>query len=143
MGERSEVPAGPTLGVEVEVEVVRAATAGEIERFFAGLSQSPTSGLVINPDPFFINQREQLVALAIRHAVPALSPLREHRCFAQVLNERQRQAAFLELSQRPRGSRCAAEPLGAARAAGPALLETALVLVRLRHLQWRYTTCDW
>jgi putative ABC transport system substrate-binding protein len=41
------------------------------------LSQPPTSGLVVNPDPFFINQIEQLVALAIRHAVPAISPHRE------------------------------------------------------------------
>ena len=67
--------AGRTL--EVKVEVVRAATAAEIESIFASLSQSPMSGLVINPDPFFVNQRELLVALAIRYAVPAISPYRE------------------------------------------------------------------
>jgi putative tryptophan/tyrosine transport system substrate-binding protein len=33
--------------------------------------------LVLGPDPLFNNRREQIVALAARHAVPAISPWRE------------------------------------------------------------------
>ena len=39
---------------------------------FATLAQLQASALVIAPDGFFLSQSEQLAALAVRHAVPAI-----------------------------------------------------------------------
>jgi putative ABC transport system substrate-binding protein len=62
--------AARTLGVELDI--LRASTEREIDHAFASLIQTPAGALVINPDPFFISRREQLVTLTARHAVPAI-----------------------------------------------------------------------
>jgi len=43
----------------------------------AASSTSLTKTLLVSPDPFFSLQREQIVALSTRHAVPAAYPWRE------------------------------------------------------------------
>ena len=60
-----------------QLHVVRAATAQEIDAAFATLVQLRAGALLIGTDPFFSSRREQFVALAARHAMPAIFDLRE------------------------------------------------------------------
>ena len=60
-----------------QLHVVRAATAQEIDAAFATLVQLRAGAVLIGTDPFFSSRREQFVALAARHAMPAIFDLRE------------------------------------------------------------------
>jgi putative ABC transport system substrate-binding protein len=56
----------------VQLSILQAGTEGEIETAFASLIQLQAGAVVVAPDPFFFNRREQLAALASHHAVPAI-----------------------------------------------------------------------
>jgi putative tryptophan/tyrosine transport system substrate-binding protein len=56
----------------VRLAILKAATEGEIDAAFAFLMQQQAGGLVVDGDPFFSSQREQLIAQAARHAVPTI-----------------------------------------------------------------------
>jgi putative ABC transport system substrate-binding protein len=60
-----------------ELLVFRASTERDFETAFAAMVQLRVGALLINVDPFFIGRREQIVALAARHAVPAIYDRRE------------------------------------------------------------------
>ena len=62
----------------VQLNILKAGTESEIDAAFAALVQLPAGALVVVGDPLFINRREQLVALASRHAVPAIYAFREY-----------------------------------------------------------------
>ena len=55
-----------------DVMMLEASTEGEFEATFATLTQKSASGLVVSDDALFANRRAVLVALAARHAVPAI-----------------------------------------------------------------------
>ena len=57
--------------------VLNASTENEIDLAFATLVQRGAGALLMSADTFFQVQREQLVALAARHAVPAMYEWRE------------------------------------------------------------------
>jgi putative tryptophan/tyrosine transport system substrate-binding protein len=61
----------------VQLQILKASTESEIDAAFATLTQSHADALVLGPDSLFGSRREQLVVLASRHAVPAISPWRE------------------------------------------------------------------
>jgi len=61
----------------VELLIVKARTTDEIDTAFADLGERHAGGLVVASDPFFSVQRDQLPALAARHAVPAIYQRRE------------------------------------------------------------------
>ena len=64
-------------GKGVELQILRAGTEAEIDSAFAALVQLRAGALVAATDPFFNSRREQLVALASHHAVPAIWEWRE------------------------------------------------------------------
>jgi ABC-type uncharacterized transport system substrate-binding protein len=59
----------------VQLDILKAGTEAEIDAAFAMLGQQHTGALLVAGVPF--SRREQLVALASRHAVPAIYPWRE------------------------------------------------------------------
>jgi putative ABC transport system substrate-binding protein len=61
----------------VQLHILKAASEGEIDAAFATLVQLQAGALVVGADSFFPSRREQLVALAARHAVPAIYEWRE------------------------------------------------------------------
>ena len=56
----------------MQLRILKASTESEIETAFASLDQLHAGALLVAGDPLFSTQREQLVALASRHAVPAI-----------------------------------------------------------------------
>jgi putative ABC transport system substrate-binding protein len=56
----------------MQLHILKAGTESEIAAAFAAIVQLHTDGLVIGTDVFFFSQREQLVALAARYAIPAI-----------------------------------------------------------------------
>jgi putative ABC transport system substrate-binding protein len=57
--------------------VVNASNEHEIDTAFATIAERRVGALLVASDPFFSNQREQLVTLAVRHAMPAVYFSRE------------------------------------------------------------------
>ncbi|HEY8872354.1 MAG TPA: ABC transporter substrate-binding protein [Stellaceae bacterium] len=60
----------------VQLPILKASTESEIDAAFASLVQLHAGALVVVGDPFITGRRDQLVALASRHAVPAIYHLR-------------------------------------------------------------------
>jgi putative tryptophan/tyrosine transport system substrate-binding protein len=60
-----------------QLSVLKASTESEIEAAFAALAQTRAGALALAADSFFNSRREQIVALAARHAVPAIHEWRE------------------------------------------------------------------
>jgi putative ABC transport system substrate-binding protein len=83
-------PADPVTDVEtknlqdaahslgLQPHILRAGTASEIDAAFVTLVELGARALVVSTDPFFTNQRAQIVTLAARHAVPAIYVWREY-----------------------------------------------------------------
>jgi putative tryptophan/tyrosine transport system substrate-binding protein len=67
--------AARSLGLQLHVLDVN--TEGEIDAAFEKLIELRAGGLVVSVDAFLRNQRDQIAALAARHAVPAIYGLRE------------------------------------------------------------------
>jgi ABC-type uncharacterized transport system substrate-binding protein len=62
--------AAPSLGLQLRT--LPASTPSEIDAAFGTLVELRAGALVVSADTFFTNQRAQIVALAARHAVPAI-----------------------------------------------------------------------
>ena len=59
-------------------DLAAASSYQELERAFAALARQRPDGLVVTGDPFFDSEREKVVALAARSAVPATYAWREN-----------------------------------------------------------------
>ena len=54
------------------VHILRAGSEVEIDSAFATAVQLQVGGLLVGADPFMFSWRERVVALAVRHAIPAI-----------------------------------------------------------------------
>jgi len=68
--------AARTLGLP-PLHVLHASTERDLDRVFAELVQVSAGGLMIGNGTFFVSSSEQLAELAIRYAMPVISPYRE------------------------------------------------------------------
>jgi putative ABC transport system substrate-binding protein len=71
---RSVEPAAQSFGIESTRAPVN--NAAQIEDAIVTQSRHPDSGLIVLPDVFMANHRDLITALAIRHVLPAIYPLR-------------------------------------------------------------------
>lgn len=62
----------------LNIQVFNASTSDEIDTAFAALMRAPPDALFIAPGAFFNSRRQQLAALAARHAIPAAYPVRDY-----------------------------------------------------------------
>jgi putative ABC transport system substrate-binding protein len=62
----------------VQLPILKASSESEIGAAFTSVVQLHAAGLVVSADQFYSSRREQLVALASRHAVPAIYESREY-----------------------------------------------------------------
>jgi len=67
--------AARTLGLQLHI--LHASSERDFDTVFATLVQLRAGALVIGPDTFFITRSEQLGALTVRHAMPAITGFRE------------------------------------------------------------------
>jgi putative ABC transport system substrate-binding protein len=70
----------------LQIPILKASTESEIDAAFATLVQTQAGALVVAADPFIDGRREQLVALAARHAVPAIYAWREFVAFGGLIS---------------------------------------------------------
>jgi ABC-type uncharacterized transport system substrate-binding protein len=63
--------------IGLDLDVLNASSKVDFDSVFKMLAQQGRGALVVSADPFFISQRDQLIALAARHAVPTIYYARE------------------------------------------------------------------
>ncbi len=76
MYSKGAAAAASALGVDVHV--LNASTEHDLDEAFAALVTLGAGGLVVAGEPFFDSQRDRIVALSARYAVPAIYTYREY-----------------------------------------------------------------
>ena len=64
--------------ISLRLQVIPAGTEADINAAFVKLAREKAQALLVMADGFFTLQRQQIAALAARHALPAVYPWREH-----------------------------------------------------------------
>jgi putative ABC transport system substrate-binding protein len=67
--------AADSLGLKLQI--LHASAEHDFDSVFESLAQSRAGGLLLVPDLFFVGRIEQIAALTVRHAVPAIFQFRE------------------------------------------------------------------
>jgi putative tryptophan/tyrosine transport system substrate-binding protein len=65
------------LSLGLQLHILNAGTAQEIDSAFASIVEQRVGLLLLGADPFFVDRRDQFVALAARHAIPVIYYVRE------------------------------------------------------------------
>jgi putative ABC transport system substrate-binding protein len=73
---KSVVAAARSLGIDVRM--LNAKSESELDSAFAGLQGMRVAALVVSGEPFFDSQRERIVGLAAKYAVPTIYAWREY-----------------------------------------------------------------
>jgi putative ABC transport system substrate-binding protein len=71
----ADAAAGPLM-IRLTAAAVR--DDAEVEKGLSSLAAVPNSGFILNPEVFMANHRERIIALAIRHRLPAIYPFRNY-----------------------------------------------------------------
>jgi putative ABC transport system substrate-binding protein len=62
--------------VSAEAEAAHVRSSAEVELTIAKLGREPGSGLIAPPDPFIVDQRDEIIKSAEKHSVPVISAYR-------------------------------------------------------------------
>jgi len=73
---KEAVTAASSLGVQVHV--LKVSTERDLDEAYAALVKLGVGGLVVVGEPFLDSQRDKIVALSARYAVPAIYTFREY-----------------------------------------------------------------
>jgi len=68
---------GAARNLGLELHVLNARTEHDFDKAFAKLAQLQAGGLLLGSSAFYVAKQEQLAALAVRHAVPAIFESRQ------------------------------------------------------------------
>ena len=68
---------GSARSLGLKLQLLSAGTEDEIAAAFATLDSRTAGALLVGPDPFFLVERHKIVALAAKHAIPAVYELRD------------------------------------------------------------------
>jgi putative ABC transport system substrate-binding protein len=60
-----------------QIHILRASSERELDMAFATLAPSRAGALLVGSDPYFNSRRDQIIALAARHVIPAIYEWRE------------------------------------------------------------------
>jgi len=63
--------------IHATVQILRASSASQLEAVFLTIQQVRANALLVATDPFFLTNRDEIVALAARNAIPASYSFRE------------------------------------------------------------------
>lgn len=72
-----EEVAAAARAVGQRISILNASSVADFEPAFAAMLRDGAGALLVMADPFFYGQRERLIALAARHAIPAIWEWRE------------------------------------------------------------------
>jgi putative tryptophan/tyrosine transport system substrate-binding protein len=64
--------------MRLQLDVRNARNGDELDVAFAGFAAQGIGGVVVGSDAYFLSRREQLAALVLKHALPAICDVREH-----------------------------------------------------------------
>jgi putative tryptophan/tyrosine transport system substrate-binding protein len=69
-----------------QIVILNASSEADIDAAFATIVQQRIGALLVAADPYFSNRRDYILALAARHAVPAIYYLREFTAFGGLMS---------------------------------------------------------
>jgi putative tryptophan/tyrosine transport system substrate-binding protein len=75
--EEGETAQGAAKEMGREARIFNASTASQIDDAFTAIVQNGSGALYVSSDPLFFNQRDKIIALAAKHALPAIFADRE------------------------------------------------------------------
>jgi putative ABC transport system substrate-binding protein len=68
---------GAAQALGMQLQVLTGSTERDIDAAFASFAQQRADALCVHADPFLQSRSDQIVALAVRHAIPTVYPIRE------------------------------------------------------------------